>query len=246
MCKPEGHNWLRTRYSRVCSECGLEEAVLVVDTYNKYSAPIMRGYNRCSRFKLKIDKLLCLHSGPRADDIIWKLFEQKQTELRSPSDIRATLRKMNVRNKHYDCVRLFTHTFTNFRVTLNQNIHHTQQYLLKMFNQVYVKWCMCGVETFFSYDFLLRCFLNKIQSPLIVYCKPATCKRRQRKYFSLLKSISVPNDYKMWNQTIAKSHSPNELRLANYHPCQQLSGADLLLQTWVSLSNGTGHRSECL
>ena len=69
MCK---HTFLDLGYSVVCQHCGLQERVLPLDTYSKYSAPLFRGYDRLQRFKLKVDKLLGFHNGPKCSDPVWE------------------------------------------------------------------------------------------------------------------------------------------------------------------------------
>ena len=155
MCE---HNWLHTTYSRVCSTCGVEIKQLHVDTYNRFSAPILRGYNRCARFKLKVDKLLCFHSGPQFKDKIWNLLKQQQHIMSCPKDIRSVLRTLNTKNKHYDCCRIFSRTFTDFRVSLKYNVHDLRTKLVSKFEDIFMSWCSSPYDHFFSYDFLLREF----------------------------------------------------------------------------------------
>ena len=97
MCK---HHFLYTEYTRVCKVCGVENSILRVDRYNVYAAPLNRGYNRKQRFKIKVDKLLGLHSGPQCLDPVWKHLDERQLTLNSPFDVRECLRSSKLKNKH--------------------------------------------------------------------------------------------------------------------------------------------------
>ena len=181
------HSFLFTGYSRICRNCGVEQSELHLDKYNACSAPLERGYNRRQRFKTKVTKLLGLHSGPPFKDPIWKHLATHRVTLNTPADCRECLRHAVVKNKHYDSVRTFSDTFTSFRVTVDQQ--HTYSEMLTRFDKVFSMWTYYNQPSFFSYDWLLRYFLEAIQSPLVVYLKPPTCRTRHDKYINLLETI---------------------------------------------------------
>jgi hypothetical protein len=70
---------------------------------------------------------------------------------------------------------------------------------------------MANIKPFFSYDYLIRMFLEDIQSPLIVYLKPASNKHRLRKYNDKLQFILTRNCDKMWDRDSEESRSLNDL-----------------------------------
>ena len=181
------HNWLHDSYSKVCNKCGLQVRVLNLDVYNANSAPIERGYNRRQRFRVKVDKLLGLHSGPDCDDPVWLHLEKHKVTLNTPFDVRECLRSSGLKNKYYDNIRSFTDAFTTF------NIKHSQldvkRFLLSSFDALYGGWNTCFEGSFFSYAWLLRYFLEIHDSKLVVYLKPKTCKRRNAKYLAKIRTI---------------------------------------------------------
>ena len=205
MCQ---HHFLHTSCSKVCIDCGVEHRVIRVDNYNVFAAPLNRGYNRKQRFKIKVDKLLGLHSGPQCRDPVWKYLDDRRVTLNSPFDVRECLRSSKLKNKHYDNVRSFTDAFTNFSVVHNQS--EVKTYLLHAFDVMFGKWNSVGHDSFFSYAWLLRYFLNKIRSPLTAYLKPQTCKRRHAKYIKKMKSIQFPPYDGILNCVMLENHSQNE------------------------------------
>ena len=211
MCE---HTWLVTNCSNVCSSCGLERGVLKLDTWNKYAAPLTRNYDRKSRFSVKVDKLLGIHTGPHYSDKIWKVLETQS--LRTPNSIRKAIRHSGLNTKHYDCLRIFCDVFTKFQVT-GYCPHRIKRYLEKCFADVHRCWLRTHwlQNSFFSYDFLLRYFLEEIQSPLLVYLKPKTNKRRLRKYVQKLKLIQFPGVCKTYYQNSAGDH----FRSVSDHAC---------------------------
>ena len=180
-----------TSYCRVCVLCGVQTTWLCLDQYNIYSAPLERGYNRRHRFKTKVLKLVGLHSGPAHGDPVWPYLQQRSIFLQTPGDVRDCLRHSNLKQKHYDNLRQFCDAFTCFRV------EHCQQeietYLMRCFDELLVGWNRLKGETFFSYAWLLRYFLTTIDSPLLAYLKPKTCKRRDLKYLKKWNAIRFPN-----------------------------------------------------
>ena len=202
------HSYIYTDYSRICCICGEESPSMRLDTYNKFSAPLIKGYNRESRFKIKITKLVGLHSGPKHADLVWPLLNRVKSELHHPNDIRKHLRSFCLRHKHYDSVRTFTDIFTSFRVSHVDPYRH-RKIIHTRFVDILMAWTAQNLNTFFSYDYLLRYILDEIKSPLIVYCKAATSKKRLQKYDDMLALISSHNDDKRSNRMIAIDHSLN-------------------------------------
>ena len=181
------HDFVYLEYCRICQHCGIEQTQLRLDTYNVTSAPLHQGYNRAARFRLKVDKLIGYHSGPNCHDPIWE--KLKQVVVHTPTDVRRALRGFKLNQKHYDNVRLFTRCFTNFPIPV-VNSYMVKQTLETMFEHVLVLWNRAQqTRPFFSYDFLLRRFLEAIRCPLVVFVKPFTCKKRRVKYEHLLRKI---------------------------------------------------------
>ena len=182
------HKWVFFSCFKVCRQCGVANSTLVLDTFNINSAPLFRGYNRRSRFSLKVRKLLGLHSGPEYDDPVWKYLDSQKVTLNSPFDVRAALRGSPLKNKHYDSLRSFCDVFTDFRsdVLTPDPIRRS---LLFMFDRMYARWNSSGMEKFFSYAWLLRRFLKEINCSLVIYLKPKTCKRRDIKYSEMMSML---------------------------------------------------------
>ena len=177
-----------TQYSRICRLCGVETPWLCLDQYNIYSAPLERGYNRRHRFRVKVQKLVGLHSGPASQDPVWAYLDQRRFFLHTPSDIRDLLRTSPLKQKHYDNLRTFCDAFTHFRVEHCQ--YQVKEYLLHQFDSMYAGWNSLREQTFFSYAWLLRHFLTQAKSPLVAYLKPKTCRRRHMKYVKKLELIT--------------------------------------------------------
>jgi len=220
------HRWFHADSFCVCNICGLEKRILCLDRFNKYSAPLHRGYDRSGRFKVKLDKLFGLHSGPKANDPVWKHLGAVQHELHTPKHVRCKLRQFNIKNKHYDCTRIFCDTFTKFRILL-PNTLRLKETLLRKFKDIHCSWrAHTPNEAFFSYDFLLRYLLEEVNSPLVVYCKPPTNKRRRKKYLTKLQVIQARNDCKTLSQRPAATHSLSELKQPLTPQYQQPLGED--------------------
>ena len=178
------HHFVETGYSNICILCGVEQFTMCLDSYSPTSAPIARPYDRAQRFGAKVDRLLGTHMPPPHDPV-WGFLDAKKG-LRGPISIRAALRHSTLRNKHYDNVRTFCDAFTPFRCKVYDH-HKTRSFLLDEFEFVHARWCARNLAKFFSYDWLLRYFLEKINSPLLVYLKHPTSKRRSRRYVAMLK-----------------------------------------------------------
>jgi hypothetical protein len=165
--------------------------------------------NTGDRFKVKLDKLFGLHIGPKADDQVWIELNAVKAELQTPLDVRTQLRQFKIKNKHYDCCRIFCDTFTNFKVVVVEAIH-LNKILLRKFENIHSSWrAYTPYEPFFSsvffflpvakskkkhcfsYDYLLRYLLTEANCPLIAYCKPPTSRRRRNKYDEKLRLIQA-------------------------------------------------------
>ena len=179
MCQ---HEYVFTSWNKTCILCGLEKYFLSLDTYSVFSAPLERGYSRAQRFRIKIDKLLGLHSGPNCEDPIWRYLDSRKLFLSNPFDVRQCIRSSSLKLKHYDCVRIFSNAFTPFRVTVQTTSLALKKTLLAKFDTLYYRWIQMNCSSFFSYDWILRYFLEQLQSPLVVYLKPKTCRKRDKKY----------------------------------------------------------------
>ena len=175
---------LWTGYSTVCTQCGVENMSVELDNFSSSCSVLNNGYDRVQRFSLKVNKLLGLHNGPRVNDPVWKYLESHQSHLKTPVDIRHYLQLSKLRCEHYDSLRTFCDIFTSFKVGVD--LYRTQSYLVDMFKCLNGKWKMLDESSFFSYCWLLRYLLEQIESPLVVYLKPPTCKRRSQKYLTFL------------------------------------------------------------
>ena len=178
------HENIDTGYSHVCVLCGAEQFTLGLDSYSATSAPIIRPYDRAQRFCAKVDRLLGTHMPPLHDPV-WE-YLSTQKGLRGPTTVRAALRRSSLRNKHYDNIRTFCECFTPYRCGPYEH-ERTRAFLLSEFDIVHARWCMKNLDQFFSYDWLLRHFLEKINSPLLVYLKRPTSKRRSKRYDAMLR-----------------------------------------------------------
>ena len=209
------HQFVQTGWSLVCVKCGIEKPVVEIDTYNEHSAPLVRHYDRENRFVTKIDRLLG-RIFPKRTDPVWNYLETQTCK--NPTEIRLALRKSKIQCKHYDCVSTFTRVFTKFRPEPFDE-YVTREYLIKTFQNLHDKWSSCCADepSFFSYDWLIRVFLEQIKSPLIVYLKPATSKRRHDKYTALLKRVQ--DDDRTCCRKNATIHFQNELLQTDCHLC---------------------------
>ena len=210
MCKCNSY-FIETSYSVICSKCGSEKPHLKMDTYfNMCSAPLQMGYDRSLRWRNKIDKMVGFNNGPRWNDPVWKYLEQNRNLIKQPQDICDCLRKSNLKNKHYDSIRVFSTVFTNIRVCVDALLIREQ--LNKLFKYIHYRWVVTQNSAgFFSYNWLLHFCLVLLESPLIIYLKPPTCKKRSDKYLEKLGSIlPLKNDETMNRDTIS-THLLNEL-----------------------------------
>jgi hypothetical protein len=220
MCE---HVFIHTSHTRVCGICGVEKSVLRLDTYNVFSAPLCKGYQRVVRFRQKLDKLIFLQNAPPVKCPIWKYLES-QKDLTGPCDVRRVLRTYKGKNKHYDCIRLFTRVFTPFRVRMKMRADRLKEIMTVFFSSIIRLWGRYNVHTemsFFSYDFLLRCFLERLDSPLTAFCKPVTCQKRHIRNNERLRLILAADGGGKYCQSSAAYRSLNVKRCAETPPCQQ-------------------------
>ena len=152
---------IHTNHSRICSDCGVENIFLKMDTYNIFSAPILKSYDRTQRFLVKLDKLLLIHSGPNIKDPIWAVL--KKQCFKTPRDIRFFLRHYkNLKTKHYDCIRLFSKLFANFNIKPKKSVHEIRANVNKHFASLLYDWKrVCDEGLFFSTDWLMRKYVKK-------------------------------------------------------------------------------------
>ena len=157
---------------------------------------------------MKVDKLLGLHSGPNAADPVWSYLNSQKATLTSPASVRYILRMSGLKNKHYDCLRIFCDAFTQFDVSHNQLT--TYKYLMNMFDSLFMLWNTYSEQkSFFSYAWLMRYFLTNIDSSLLVYLKPQTCKSRHLKYLSKLAFIRSRRNCEIQDYELLNNHLPS-------------------------------------
>ena len=197
------------------------ERVLFLDKFCVHASPLGRSYDRLQRFVTKLDRLLGIGSMPRATDPVWAVLNN--AEMHTPQDVRDTLRQTKLVNKHYDCVKPFCDAFTSFTCE-PFNLLKTKEDLVRKFKMIKSLWG--SREGFFSYDWLLRKFLEEYNSPLVAYLKKPTNKRREQKYQNMMKQIIVVSDDKTLNHNSVIAHSLNGLSHASTHPSQLYADED--------------------
>ena len=208
--------------TKVCTLCGSERFVLTLDSYSVSSAPFDRGYSRRQRFKIKINKLFGLHSGPPAHHPVWKYLQGNRMLLNNPFDVRECLRRSNLKNKHYDDMRIFCDVFTDFTVHVSNQLQQRDR-MLTEFDVIHCKWVNSGEIHFFSYAWLVRFLLKQVNPDLIAYLKPQTSKKRHLKYIQKILSIKQPLKCGGTQDCVKpKTRSPNVLSRSSSHhdpPC---------------------------
>jgi len=211
------HFWLETTHTQVCNRCGLEKPFLKLGEWDVHSAPLVRNYNRQRRFENKVDRLLGMHPGPQYSDPIWKMLE-KTPNLHGPACIRSAIRQSTLTAKHYDCVRIFTDVFTDFKIKPMYGVHQLKKRLCDDFKTVHQLWAFSGQQGFFSYDFLLRLFIERLDSPLVVYLKPPTNRRRHAMYTKKLIKLSQRESKRYYRNSVA-TRSRSVSKPASSHHC---------------------------
>ena len=199
------HRFVLMKGWQCCSLCGISERVLALDRFCAHASPLGRQYDRFTRFQMKIDKLLGMGALPRADDPVWKVLEK--ADMKTPNDVRETLRHSGLTCKHYDCVRTFTDHFTPFRCG-PLNLLQTKEHLERRFRDIKARWG--GREGFFSYDWLVRMFLEEMESPLVCYLKKPTNKRREQRYRKMLHELRPEDACKTSSHNSEECHSQSE------------------------------------
>jgi hypothetical protein len=183
------HDYICNEYSKICTNCGLQETILTLDNYNVYSAPILKTYDRRHRFKLKLQKLLLLHSGPKFSEPVWKILEKGSMD--TIVELRMVLRNSNLKQKHYDTIRLFAKIFCKIQIDIEQDPYVLLQTMFKEFEEIHFAWKRTVNDLFFSSDWLLRMLVKKYCPKLIVFLKPATSVLRNQKYSAMLNTIQT-------------------------------------------------------
>ena len=221
------HTFIETSHSHICTSCGLEKSYTHIDSWNPCSAPINKGYERTVRFRQKVDKLLFLQNAPRVEAPVWKFLEG--CTLKTPNDVRKALRQFSGKNKHYDSIRLFTRCFTPFRVVPKHDALRLNGCLTLLFRFVLRLWNRYNIRTkrlpFYSYDFLLRAFLVKLESPLVAFCKPITCKKRHARNNERLAVILAAGSGESCYRSFAVTHSRCGLQSEESRLCPQTSAS---------------------
>jgi len=224
MCK---HDFILTSYSRICTQCGIEKTMLNLDVYNKFSAPLCKGYERSVRFRQKTDKLLYLMNPPPFESPIW--MHLRKQNMSNPQGVRDALRIYTGKQKHYDCVRIFTRTFTPFRAESSHDNVFLHKRLQELFACILRNWATHDTP-FFSYDFLLRLFLAIMKSPLEAFCKPITCIRRHQRNLDRIRSILAPGNGGKLSHTPEGDHSRYGKYRSDYPPCPPTWAASVLAE----------------
>ena len=200
MCQ---HNFVNVRNTyEACVNCGVMRKILVLDTFCIHASPLGRNYDRLQRFTTKLDRLLGMGSMPKYEDPVWKVLEN--ATMTNPADVRTVLRNSRLVHKHYDCVKPFCDMFTTFRCP-PVDVLGARNALVRRFKFVKSLWGMR--DGFFSYDWLLRKFLEDMNSPLVVYLKKPTNKRREQKYQKWMKEIIAEDDGRTWNRNFVDDRS---------------------------------------
>ena len=132
-------------------------------------------------------------------------------------DVRQCIRNSKLKHKHYDSMRVFSDCFTNYRVIIDSL--KTKELLIEKFKLINSRWNASGEKSFFSYCWLLRKFLTELKSPLTVYLKPPTCRRRASKYKQLYERLTQPRCMDgAGNRDKLSTHPHNDLLGASTHP----------------------------
>jgi len=182
------HEYTCNLFSKICIRCGIQSTVLNLDTYNVFSAPILKSYDRRHRFKVKLHKVLMLHTGPKHSEPVWNVLEAN--EMKTITELRTVLRNSKLKQKHYDSIRLFAKIFCKINVDLPQDPYVLSQTMFRDFEEIHFAWKRNPHDLFFSSDWLLRMLVAKYCSKLLLFLKPATSETRNKKYTDMLTTIS--------------------------------------------------------
>ena len=150
---------------------------------------------------------------------MWEYLKTKV--LYTPTDIRSALRASTLRTKHYDSVRVFCDVFTTFRCRTYDH-QSTYTILRNQFKWLHRVWQQSGGEHFFSYDWLIRKFLEELDHPLLVYLKPCTSKRRERRYVDKMAFIRSRSGSTNSYLPTAVPRSRCDAMQKESHPCRRL------------------------
>jgi len=213
------HLLIETGYSTICTLCGVEKKNLHLDQFSHYSAPLIKGYCRVSRFRTKVGRLLGIYAGPSCSDPVWPFLDARKDFLSSPADVRIVLHASKLKAKHYDCLRLFCDAFTDFKCPARRPPYQIMKLLEYKFCAIFTGWTRLLAETnFFSYTWLLRHFLEEINSGLIVYLKPRTSRKRHQRYLDKIRLIQQSGG--TLNRGSSKTRLPNVRLPIESHLCR--------------------------
>ena len=181
-CKCGGIMFATTYSSSVCTSCGLEKLVgLIQEKTYVHSSPLDRSYSRPDRWKGLIRKLTGYHNGPGTNDPIWA-YLKKHAPYKGPQDIICKLRKSKLLNKHYQSTFIFTKIFSDMVLPIESELVCKQ--LLSYFAFIYQLWNRNNIgKPFFSYNWLIEqalCYYNYVE--YIPFVKKLVCSKRRRKY----------------------------------------------------------------
>ena len=185
-----------TEYSTVvCTVCGKERPVLVyTPDYHSIvnSAPLVRYYSRKDRWIALIKKVLGIHSGPPTTDPVWEYLSSRKP-FDTVADIRDSLRKSKLRNKHYPSLHIFAKLFSPSYAKPERRPNDVFSMLVKYFDIILRLWNLhktnpnVNTSLFFSYNWLIEqglAFYNLWE--YIPFVKLLKCNTRRRKYVHML------------------------------------------------------------
>ena len=185
MCQ---HDFFDLGWCEVCKLCGVQRAKLTLDRYNTHSFLTTTCYNRPLRFKTLAERVILGQNAPPGNDEVWKFLYSCPSFL-SPKHIFDALQKSGLKNKHYDCLHIFSRYFCYKFEPVEENALTTFNTVMKEFRDIFHRWRYSTTDTFFSYLWLLRHLLEGMDSKYVKYLKPRTCQLRHDKYLNLLADI---------------------------------------------------------
>jgi hypothetical protein len=204
-------------HTKLCLFCGLERRSSFSTSNMMYASPPPRElpptYNRSTRFKELLHKILGIESGPKVTDPIW-MFLKQLSPFQSPQDIFHNLKKSSLTNKHYNSVHIFTKIFcpTFASPSLPTNIIHIIALLCQRFDDILLMWNQSTCPTFFSYNYLLEVFLTEHDmTQFLPFLKKLQCPKRREKYKN--KVLAVQHVGISPGLHVVKSNEPPILRV---------------------------------
>ena len=233
-CNCDNRFLVQSEYGTViCTKCGIETKITLEPheaSCNQFdfSPPIFRVYSRPDRWKTIVSKIVGVHSGPPRDDPVWPYLKSHSHNITCPQDILALLRKSKLKNKHYQCIHIFSKAFLKTYsppnvspnlVTKNLNIYfdHINHIWLKQFAP------SCP---FISYAWLLEQALSFYGfREYLPYLKKLMCKNRRQKYVTLLNTLYRKHGIHAGK----KSHGWKDIHLQNGSDLQETHRNQLLM-----------------